>query len=181
MEFPKKINKILYDPAPRLRAPNELVTEPWEYLEGWTRKMFKLMYEVNGVGLSACQVGWNVQLFVMNPDKEGKSKKQERVYWNPRRYGTQGAMVVYNEGCLSLPKVFGNVKRFPGIVLHAMTPQGEKFEHLTGFAAHIVQHELDHMVGQLCWEKFTDEPITERKGTGAAPAGQSDAAAPPVA
>lgn len=177
MELPDKINRLYLDPSAKIRLPNELVTEPWEYLEKWARKMFGLMYAVNGVGLSACQVGWNVQLFVMNPDKD-RRRSAERVFWNPSIFGTEGDPEPMREGCLSLPKVFGNVKRFPGIVLKAMTPAGERVELFRDFPAQVVQHEMDHMAGKVCWEKFTDEP--ERKPS-AAPPGQPGAAAPPVA
>ncbi len=156
MELPKKIKRILFDPSPKLRLVNEPVDEPWMYLEKWVAQMFTLMYESpsGGVGLSACQVGWNVQLFVMNADKEKKSREKQRVFWNPKIFGTMGEVKKVREGCLSLPNVFGLVERFPGVVLHAITPTGPIVEPFEGFAAQIIQHEMDHLAGKVCWEKF---------------------------
>lgn len=155
MDFPLKIKRMKLDPAPCLRAPNADVDAPWEDLEPWADRMFKVMYSCgNGVGLSACQVGWNVRLFVMNWDSDHKKPQAECVFWNPVLDGVEGEPLKLWEGCLSLPKVFGWVLRYPSIRLKAMTPLGPIEEWFDGRAAHIIQHELDHMKGELCWEKF---------------------------
>lgn len=153
-----KIKRVILDPDPRLRAPNVPVTEPWEYLEPLVRKMFKVMYSAgNGVGLAAPQVGWNVQLFVMNPDQQHKRPGAQRVYWNPELVELVGEPKKMREGCLSLPKVFGDILRYPKVRIKAMSPRGLVEETFEGFAAEIVQHEIDHLNSVLCWEKFEKE------------------------
>lgn len=154
-----KIKRILLDPDPRLRVPCADVTEPWEELEPNVRLMFKAMYRAHhGVGLAAPQVGWSVRLFVMNPDQRTFKPQAQRVYWNPEIVQYIGEPALKNEGCLSLPHVYGDILRFPGVKLRAVTPRGPVEEVLDGAAAWIVQHEVDHLNGKLCYEHWTATP-----------------------
>lgn len=153
-----KIKRIILEPDPRLRAPNVDVTEPWEEIRPYVKLMFKAMYRTgNGVGLAAPQVGWHVRLFVMNPVRFKYSlnfdQKQEHVFWNPS-VALLGDPVPMREGCLSLPGVFGDVPRHPRVHLVAMSPQGPVEQDFEGFAAQIIQHEVDHLAGRLCYERL---------------------------
>lgn len=93
-----KIKKILLDPHEKLR-------ERSVDIDGWSpevaanvKKMFKIMYRTgNGVGLAACQVGWNVRLFIMNPNNEMKPQ-HEKVYMNPVITVKHGKPKKMNEG-----------------------------------------------------------------------------------
>lgn len=155
MERQLKIKRVILDPDPRLRAPNAEVTEPWEDLESRVDRMFRVMYRTgNGVGLSAPQVGWNVRLFVMNSDKASKKPQFQRVYWNPKIIEKWGDQEKLTEGCLSLPKVFGKIYRYPKIQFEAMTRKGPVHEVFEGLAAQIVQHEVGHLNGEMCWDRF---------------------------
>ncbi len=150
-----KIKRLVLDPDPRLRAPNVDVTEPWEELEPATRKMFKIMYSTGvGVGLAAPQVGWNVKLFIINPDQKNKKPKNQRVFWNPEPLVLLGEAMKMEEGCLSLPKVFGHIMRYPAVILKAMTPDGPIEEKFEGFKAQIMQHEVGHLLGDLCFDRY---------------------------
>jgi peptide deformylase len=151
-----KIKKILLDPNPILRKPSVDI-------DGWTtevaanvKKMFKVMYRNgNGVGLAACQVGWNVRLFIMNPDPDMKPQ-HERIYMNPVITVKHGEPEKVEEGCLSLPGVYGDVMRYKHVIMKADTPDGPQEIEFKGFPAQIVQHELGHLDGQLCsdlWDK----------------------------
>lgn len=154
MIFPIKIKRVILDPDPRLRAPNVDVDAPWEDLEPWVRKMFKVMYHTGvGVGMAAPQVGWNVRLIVLNPDNKARKPAAERVYWNPT-IATLGEPEKKWEGCLSLPKVYGDVMRYPEVRLQAQSPTGPVDEIVKGYAAQILQHEVGHLNGELCWERF---------------------------
>lgn len=156
-----KIKRVILDPDPRLRAPNLDVTVPWPELETDVKRMFKVMYATGvGCGMAAPQVGWNVRLFIMNPDIASKKPRAQRVFWNPEIVAYEGDPVKKREGCLSLPNVYGDVPRHPKIRLKATSPQGPVDEGFEGLAAQIIQHEVDHLNAQLCWEKFVKEAVT---------------------
>lgn len=157
--IPDKIKRLILDPDPRLRATNVDVTESWTDLEPAVRKMFKVMYSTGvGVGLAAPQVGWNVNLFVMNADRN-KMPKNQRVYWNPKIVALYGEPQPMREGCLSLPRVYGNVMRYDSLILSAETPEGHVHEaRFEGLAAQIVQHEMGHLRGQIVTDIFLKEP-----------------------
>lgn len=149
-----KIKRVVLDPDPRLRAPNTVVEAPWSDLEPLVRQMFKVMYSTgHGVGLAAPQVGWNVRLFIMNPDSESKKPQAQRVYWNPTIVDVFGVPTKRKEGCLSRPGAFWDVFRYPQVKLKAMTPKGVIEEDLEGFPAQIVQHEVGHLNAELCWDR----------------------------
>lgn len=158
--IPTKIKRILLDPDPRLRLPNMDVTETWDELEPWVRLMFKAMYRPgNGVGLAAPQMGWNVRLFVMNPDDKHFRPQEQRVFWNPEILQEFGEQVLKKEGCLSLPGVFGHILRWPALRLRAMTPAGPIDEVFQGFPAQIIQHEMGHLDGKLCFDHWATPAV----------------------
>lgn len=119
-----------------------------------------------GVGLAAPQVGLSLRIFLMKPTK----KSAIRVFINPEilplsnhKSHTPSSPIDNNalEGCLSIPRIWGPVKRNDVIHLQWADAKGEKHEQVfTGFEAVIIQHELDHLDGVL----FTHR-ITEQKGT----------------
>lgn len=153
-----KIKRIILDPDPRLRLPSNDLAEYGPEEEANVRKMFKVMYRTGvGVGLCAAQVGWMVRLFVMNPDSKTRKPEEERVFWNPYAYAFRGDLVPMHEGCLSLPGVYGNIKRYSKITMKAETPKGVVIKTFTGFAAQIIQHNMGHLDGKPCWDLFEPE------------------------
>lgn len=107
--------------------------------------MLETMYASDGVGLAAPQVGVLRRLFVMDLD-DGLGP---RVFINPEILETEGDQEG-PEGCLSLPGLFGIVKRPLKVKLRAMDPEGEPFEmEVEGLAARCVCHEHDHLDGLL--------------------------------
>ena len=117
--------------------------------------MFDLMYEANGIGLAANQVGLPLRLFVINlAGKRGDG--EELVFLNPvvsRPKGTSSA----EEGCLSLPGVYGEVVRPKQVTVDAYDLQGRQFQgEIDGLLARCVQHELDHLDGVLFIDRLTE-------------------------
>ena len=117
--------------------------------------MFDLMYEANGIGLAANQVGLPLRLFVINlAGKRGDG--EELVFLNPvvsRPKGTSSA----EEGCLSLPGVYGDVVRPKQVTVDAYDLQGRQFQgEIDGLLARCVQHELDHLDGVLFIDRLTE-------------------------
>ncbi len=109
--------------------------------------MFQVMYENEGVGLAANQVGLPFQLLVMNPEGDPEKKEGELVLINPVIQKRSGK-VEDNEGCLSFPGIHADVVRAEQITFEAIMLDGavKRFEW-KGHPARIVQHETDHLNG----------------------------------
>lgn len=118
-------------------------------------QMFELMYAAQGIGLAANQVDLPYRLFVINTSGDADLKDEEQVFINPvitRRQGTAEA----EEGCLSLPGLYAQVKRPEKISVHAYNLQGEEIQaELDDLPARAVQHELDHLDGILFIDRLS--------------------------
>jgi len=111
-------------------------------LESFARRMLEMMEAFDGVGLAAPQVGRAWRMFVMR-EPEG----EPLVFVNPEILSLEGEQTG-DEGCLSLPGLFGPVTRAMRVRVRAWDPKGQPFEHeAEGFAARIIQHEYDHLDG----------------------------------
>jgi peptide deformylase len=105
--------------------------------------MFDTMYAAEGIGLAAPQVGRSERVFVMDVDDNPLAMINPEII---EREGSERA----EEGCLSIPEIFGDVDRATRIVARAIGVDGKPFEvELTDLAARCVQHELDHLDGKL--------------------------------
>ncbi|MEK7665474.1 MAG: peptide deformylase [Patescibacteria group bacterium] len=103
-----------------------------------------LKAEKSGVGIASPQVGTNKRIIVVDHDGE------RRVYVNPRITSTSSRTVEFEEGCLSVPNVWGIVRRFKKVHVKALDRKGKKIElKVAGFDAIIFQHEIDHLDGIL--------------------------------
>lgn len=146
---------VLY-PHPALRWKSTPITEITAEIQGIVREMFDLMYAAEGIGLAANQVGLPYRLFVMNLTGKREEKDQEHVFINPeivKRKGTQEA----EEGCLSFPKMYGEVRRSSEIVVEAFDLEGQGFElEIDDLASRAIQHETDHLDGVLFTDKLSD-------------------------
>lgn len=109
-------------------------------------EMFETMISANGVGLAAPQVGINKRFFVAMADDEIR-----RVFINPTIIKTSTDLVDYEEGCLSIPGVYENIKRPSKVSVSATNENGKHFtiEEADGILARIIQHENDHLDGVL--------------------------------
>jgi peptide deformylase len=108
--------------------------------------LIETMYENDGVGIAAPQVGVSKQIIVVSP--EGKVGT-EKVYINPKILSQDGEALGL-EGCLSLPGISGEVKRATKITLRAQDREGKTLEFISrDFEARVFQHEIDHLHGKL--------------------------------
>jgi len=132
--------RIIRYPHPTLRHRSKPVRRVDKALRGMVAEMFDLMYEHEGVGLAANQVDLPIRLFVVNPAGT-REDGEELVIINPeiqRPRGNESAQ----EGCLSLPGLFGQVKRPKTIRLSAFDLKGNAIEReIDGFLARVIQHE----------------------------------------
>lgn len=143
---------ILIYPAPQLRQKAKAVKEIKESFYERTQEMLNLMYEAKGIGLAANQVGWMERVLVK--DETGE-RTGERVFINPVILHQEGE-TLEEEGCLSLPGVFGKVIRSEKVVVAAYTLNGERLEiKAEDLSARVWQHEIDHLNGTLIIDKMT--------------------------
>lgn len=148
--------EIVYYPHPALRWKSKPVKHINAELRSIVRDMLELMYEFDGIGLAANQVALPLRVFVVNPTGDAEQRDEERVFINPeitrRKGSTEG-----EEGCLSLPEVFGPVRRSEAIVVEAFDLQGREFQlPLSELTARVVQHEYDHLDGILFPDRMTE-------------------------
>lgn len=146
---------IVNYPHPALRHKSKPVKRVDAELRETVRQMFALMYEAKGVGLAANQVDLPLRLFVLNLEAE-PDRGEELVFINPvisRAKGLEEA----EEGCLSLPTMYGNVKRPKQVHVSAFNLQGEAYDaEVSGFLARVVQHETDHLDGVLFTDRMSE-------------------------
>lgn len=105
-------------------------------------EMFKIMNDNRGVGLSACQVGWPVRIFIAN------TKNISGVFINPVIISKSNESVLMNEGCLSYPGKFLDIHRPKSVEISYYDTRGEQHQStFHGLEARIVLHEMDHLEG----------------------------------
>ncbi|XP_065878535.1 peptide deformylase 1B, chloroplastic/mitochondrial [Euphorbia lathyris] len=151
--------KIVEYPDPILRAKNKRIDTFDENLKKLVDHMFDVMYKTDGIGLSAPQVGINVQLMVFNPVGE-RGEGEEIVLINPRVNKYSKKMVPFNEGCLSFPGIYADVERPDTLKVDARDINGARFTvNLSGLPARVFQHEFDHLQGILFFERMTEEVL----------------------
>lgn len=151
--------RVLPYPHPLLRAPNLAVGAFDDTLRRLAEEMFEVMYDDDGVGLAAPQVGVNVRLMVFNESGE-KGKGEELVLVNPRVLSTNSAESLFEEGCLSFPSIYGDVTRPTRVKVRAQDLTGKRFTFaLSGFPARIFQHEYDHLQGSLFIDRMDAEVL----------------------
>jgi len=147
---------ILPYPHPALRWKSKQIQEINDDLRRIVAEMFTLMYASKGIGLAANQVGLPYRLFILNLSADPEDKEEELVFINPeilkRKGSTEG-----EEGCLSFPGMYGQVKRAAKIEVEAFDLNGQCFGYsLDDLAARAVQHESDHLDGVLFIDRMTE-------------------------
>lgn len=136
-------NELVLYPSDQLNEECEEVSDPsnWDDL---LDEMGDLLYEYNGIGLAAPQLGESIQLFLLRLDPE---KKLHEAYFNPRIISVENEEPL-TEGCLSFPNIEIEIERGTRATFEAITPKGDNVERtVTGLQAQCVQHEIDHLTG----------------------------------
>lgn len=135
-------------PDPVLRAKTEPVTFPLSpEIKKLTKDMFDTVKAADGIGLAAPQVGRSVKLIVINL---GKANVPLFALYNPKIKSKGFRKVEIEEGCLSIPGVFGLVKRPKKVTIEAQNHLGEKIKITDdGWVSRVAQHEIDHINGIL--------------------------------
>jgi len=152
--------------APSLSAKSIPVKEISTDVKILVSNMIDVMYEYNGIGLAAPQVGVNKKIVVIDTKPEpndlisASSPGEVFLYplmpfalINPEIKSVDSVMVESEEGCLSVPDIYGKVSRYKTINLKAKLLNGKCIDLIcSGFLSVVIQHEYDHLEGKL----FTD-------------------------
>lgn len=137
---------VLHFPDSRLRQKAEPVLNFDENLASFVDDMIETMYQQNGIGLAATQVGSNQRLLVIDISADSN---QPQCFINPEILSTEGTFE-YEEGCLSVPEIFEQVTRAKKISVKAYDVTGRVFEQeAEDLLAICIQHEIDHLDGKL--------------------------------
>jgi len=143
-----RVEKIYKYGSPVLRQKTEPVTEFGDDLHDFADQMAEIMYEGNGVGLAAPQVGVSKRVVVIDLSF-GDDVDQILAMANPVLLETEGECRM-EEGCLSIPGVFEQVLRPERVRVRYQDMDGNTREvDADGFLARVMQHEMDHLEGVL--------------------------------
>ena len=157
--------------TPVLKKKGKDITPEYPAFEQLLENMWETMYEANGVGLAAPQVGIAIRLFIVDAspfadDDELTEEEQKqltgfkKVFINPQ-IEESGEEWAFNEGCLSIPDIREDVYRQEEIQIRYWDENfKEHTEQYTGLAARVIQHEFDHIEGVLITDKLS--PLKKR-------------------
>lgn len=139
-------------PTPVLMEPARPVEVFDDNLRVLAERMVEIMVETQGVGLAGPQAGVNLRIFVASIDG---TKENARVYINPA-IKVEGPIVANEEGCLSLPGLYGKIKRYAKCTVTATDLDGNEFtESGEGLLARAFQHEYDHLEGRMIKDRLS--------------------------
>lgn len=146
MEIVKEPNKILHN---KLKEVKKITPE----IRVLISDMRKMMVEAHGVGLAANQVGRDLQIFVID-EKLAEENGVPDAYINPEITEYSKEPAESEEGCLSLPNYWQQIKRSKKVKIKALDENGKKIKiKARGLLARVFQHEYDHLQGVLIKDK----------------------------
>lgn len=151
---------VTNDERPVVKIPEQVLRQVAKPIEKVTKRhvklaerMISIMKAANGVGIAAPQVGVSERIVVIAPERK------PIVLVNPmitEKSGTQ----VGEEGCLSIPGLYGDVERFESVIVEAYDIKGRPIEfEMKGYPAVVVQHEIDHLDGVLFIDKVNEATL----------------------
>ena len=147
---PEKCTITRY-PAKVLSTAAKPIEKIDDTIRALAEKMIDIMIETKGVGLAGPQAGVDLRIFVISLDG---TKEQARVYINPT-IKPYGGIESNQEGCLSLPGIWANIKRFKKCKVTATDLDGNEFtDEGDGLYARALQHEFDHLEGMMIKDRL---------------------------
>ena len=148
---------------PTLKKVCTAISEGELDLENLIQNMWDTMYNARGIGLAAPQIGLSKRIFVVDSEQLDNDEEPgiKQVFINAEIIEESGDHWSYEEGCLSIPKITGDVERQETLTI---SYQDENFvEHettFTGMNARVIQHEYDHIEGILFTQRL--KPLKRR-------------------
>ena len=152
------MNLIIVEyPDKKLREISKEVVSFDEKLHRLLDAMYPIMMNTNGIGLAAIQVAHPVRALILNiPDEDGEQPKENLIEIINPVITHQDGESVYQEGCLSVPHFYEDVKRFETITINYQDRDANtKTIEADGLLAIAIQHEMDHLEGILFIDKLT--------------------------
>ncbi len=147
--------RLVNYPHPTLRHKSRPLKRVDVELKRWVEEMFELMHQHQGIGLAANQVDLPYRVFVLNLSGDPEATDQRQVFLNPVVQVRKGS-AEDQEGCLSLPGLYAQVRRPEKITISAYNLRGEAInQEIDGLFARAFQHELDHLDGVLFIDRLT--------------------------
>ncbi len=139
---------ILQYPDTRLNTVAKPVAQVDDRIRQLVDDMLETMYEAKGVGLAATQVDVHERLVVIDTSEE---RNKPLVLINPEITWASQEMLVWEEGCLSVPAIYDKIERHVQVKVRALDRDGKPFEFETDddLLSVCVQHELDHLLGKV--------------------------------
>jgi peptide deformylase len=144
------IRKVVLYGTPSLREKSKEVHKISKKIHDLVKDLLDTLYSKNGVGLAAPQIGENYRVFVIDTST-GDEPLNPIVFINPKIIKKSGAFIS-NEGCLSFPEVYTDVRRYSDVMIKALDKNGKPFvleAHNASLLAKAIQHEFDHLDGVL--------------------------------
>ena len=148
--------------SPILRKVAEEIDTDYPNLSALLDNMWETMYSSNGVGLAAPQINKSIRLFVIDSEQIFDNQEENEKGQYPDEPGFKGVFInakivelsgdqwSYNEGCLSIPKVRGDVNRHQNVTLDYCDENFQKHTRtFNGITARVILHEYDHIEGKL--------------------------------
>lgn len=163
------VKRVLQYGEKSLREPSKEVHKVSKKIHELVQDLLDTMYAKNGVGMAAPQIGINYRVFVVDVSKNDEPLNP-LVFINPKIIKKSGAKIA-QEGCISFPEAYTDVKRYSNIMVKALDINGRPFvlEAKDGeLLSRAIQHEYDHLDGILfidhCVNRFeTDKILAEHK------------------
>lgn len=148
--------------SPILRQVAEPVNEITDEVKEIAEKLKKVLAKQNGVGLAAPQIGISKRIFLVDLTKA--EEKKTVVLLNPEIVSKSQETTVYEEGCLSVPEVWGDVVRPARIKIRGTLLNGNSIViKAEGFYARALQHEFDHLDGKLFIDYLSEADIAKNR------------------
>ena len=161
------VRKVLKYGEKSLREPSKEVHKVSRKITDLVQDLLDTLYAQNGVGLAAPQIGENLRVFAIEVSTN-EEPLRPLVFINPKIIKKSGAIVT-EEGCLSFPEAYANVKRYKNVMVKATDIHGRSFvmEAKDGcLLARAIQHENDHLDGILFIDhsanRFETEAVLEK-------------------
>ena len=151
---------------PVLKKVCQEITSEFEDLDLLIENMWETMYHASGIGLAAPQIGKNIRIFIVDTLQLENEEKElvgiKKIFINAVITKEEGEEESFEEGCLSIPDVRGDVMRKPIITIAYQDEKFEKHEDTyEGINARVIQHEYDHIEGRLFTELL--QPLRKRR------------------
>ena len=155
---------------PILKKKAENIATDYPNLAVLIDNMWQTMYEASGVGLAAPQIGLSIRLFIIDTEQLEKEEDPtlvgfRKVFINAEKIEEAGSKWSYEEGCLSVPDIRGEVSRQPKLKIRYFDENFvEHIEDFNGMNARVIQHEYDHIDGILFTEYLSPVKRTLIRG-----------------